>query len=233
MSKEEYIQYLKDNKKGILTTGLVTAGVISSLVATSIFSKENTQQNNINAQVQINQEDELLEHEQVLDHHTLLKTKRIILPLENQPDFISLSDTREYKVIKVTEEIEDFKNSFTKYYIVKEFYFPYAEELAVKNLYTLVDIMKNETILYRDEDYEVITPDNKPLISYVELGSLTDYLVEYGNIKENYKKEEFQTILEKLDNENQNKISFDDTLHLNILELENKKNWGIKLAYCI
>lgn len=148
----------------------------------------------------------------------------------NIPEEISLKDTEDYKVIKVQSSGQErsgdtWIREYTKYYIVKEFYFPYAKKLDVTNLYALVDIESNETVLYRDENGKMI--DENYELECVELGDLTSYLIKFDCIKEKYKTNELGKIItEKLEQDNQNhdKFDFSDTTSYKILELENKKN---------
>lgn len=201
MSENMFEKKKESNIKGKIAVAAVTAGVATALVVAGAFSKKETESKNQD-------------------------TLRVTMNM--QDDLIKLEDTKDYKVIKVKSG--DYKrinnmwnNSEVKYYIVKELLFPYSKDSDIKNLYALVDIITNETVLYRNKDKEVIDEDFE--LECIELGSLTDYLVQYNYIKEDYRTSEFQTIIEKLERENQKreKIDFYDTTQYDILELENKE----------
>lgn len=190
------------NIKGKIATGAVTVAVASVIALVESFSNVNT-------------EDEM--------------QKQLTATVNIQDEPIKLEDTKDYKVIKVKSGgckiINHMYNKLNiKYYIVKEFPFPYSKDSDIKNLYTLIDINKNETVLYRNKDGQVIDEDSG--LQCIELGSLTDYLVKYDYIKEEYKPSELQeNIIEKLEKENskKEKIDFYDTTEYDILKIENEE----------
>lgn len=192
----------ENNIKGKLATGAVIAGVTATLALAGVFSNKDTESKTQN---------------------------KVTVTMNTQDEPIKLEDTKDYKVIKVKDG--DYKrinnmwnNSEIKYYIVKEFLFPYSKESKIKNLYALVDITTNKPVLYRNNEGKVI--DENFDLKCIELGTLTDYLVKYDYIKEEYKTNELQVnIIEQLEKENhkKEKIDFYDTTQYDILELENKK----------
>ncbi|MCI8347357.1 MAG: hypothetical protein HFJ12_05390 [Bacilli bacterium] len=198
----------ESNIKGKIVTGATTAGVITILAVASFFSNKDTEKKNENVTTET---------------------------MNIEDDTISLKDTKNYKVMKVKSG--DYKrinnmwnNSKIKYCIVKEVLFPSyntdntEKNTNIKNLYALVDIHKNETILYRNKEGKVIDEDYD--LECIELGSLADYLVKYDYIKEKYNVSELQSnIIERLEKENlkNEKIDFYDTTQYDILELQNEE----------
>lgn len=98
---------------------------------------------------------------------------------------ISFEDTENYELVYITNSV----NNETEPYIIEK------ESSFGIYRYTINDIYTGNTLLVVNRDYTNV--DTNSILSIEFKGTLDEYLIAYNNLKQEYNKDEFKTILDK------------------------------------
>lgn len=98
---------------------------------------------------------------------------------------ISFEDTENYELVYITNSV----NNETEPYIIEK------ESSFGIYRYTINDIYTGNTLVVVNRDYTNV--DTNSILSIEFKGTLDEYLIAYNNLKQEYNKDEFKTILDK------------------------------------
>lgn len=98
---------------------------------------------------------------------------------------ISFEDTKNYELVYISNSV----NNETEPYIIEKVHTIFS------NHYEINDIFTGNTLLELDPKYNNLDEDS--ILSIEFKGSLNEYLIAYNNLKQEYNKDEFKTILDE------------------------------------